>query len=196
MVDYVSPHGPNVTHIRGIILTKSMENLVQAGLHERYLKELEPELHESMRFVIAASWVPIELARAHYEACDRMRLGDRTTDDLGSRMAASMSGPLFASLLRATRSAGMESLWTVLKQKDRLWDRMYQGGGVTVIKVGPKDLILENHGISLAESRHFKAAYRAYWSALGALFAKAAHVKFVSPREPHPHRIAIAGSWV
>jgi hypothetical protein len=196
VVDHVSPHGPNVTHIRGIVLTKSMENLVRAGLKDRYLRELEPELHESMRFVIASSWVPIELARAHYGACDRMRLGDRTTDELGELMAASMGGTLFASLLRATRSAGMESLWTVLKQNDRLWDRMYQGGGVTVIKLGPKDLTLENHGISLAESRHFRAAYRAYWAALGQLFAKAAYVKIVAAREPHPHRIALSGSWV
>ncbi len=111
-------------------------------------------------------------------------------------MAASMGGPLFASLLRATRNAGMESLWTVLKQKDRLWDRVYQGGGATVIKLGPKDLILENHGISLMESRHLRAAYRASLRALGALFAKVAHVKIVAPREPHRHRIAIAGSWV
>jgi hypothetical protein len=196
VVDHVSPHGPNVTHMRGIVLTKSMENLVRAGLKDRYLRELDPELHEPMRFVIASSWVPIDLARAHYDACDRMRLGDRTTEELGELMAASMGGTLFASLLRATRSAGMESLWTVLKQNDRLWDRMYQGGGVTVIKHGPKDLTLENHGISLAESRHFRAAYRAYWVALGRLFAKAAYVKMVAPREPHPHRIALSGSWV
>ncbi len=196
MVDHVSPHGPNVTHIRGIILTKSIENLVRADLYERYLQELEPELHEPMRFVIAASWVPIELARAHYGACDRLRLSDRAAEELGSLMAASMGSTLFASLLRTVRSTGIDSLWTVLKQNDRLWDRMYQGGGVTVIKLGPKDLILENHGISLAESRHFRAAYRAYWTALGSLVAKAAYVKLVAPREPHPHRIAIAGSWV
>ena len=196
LVDHVSPHGPNVTHIRGIILTKSIENLVGAGLHERYLRELEPELHEPMRFVIAASWVPVDLARAHYAACDRLRLSDRTIEELGSLMAASMGSTLFASLLRAVRSAGMDNLWTALKQNDRLWDRMYQGGGVTVIKLGPKDLTLENHGISLAESRHFRAGYRAYWVALGSLFAKAAYVKFVAPREPHPHRIAISGSWV
>jgi hypothetical protein len=196
VVDHVSPHGPNVTHIRGIVLTKSIENLTRAGLLDRYLRELDPQLHEPMRFVIAASWVPIDLGRAHYDACDRMRLGDRTTEELGELMAASMGGTLFASLLRATRNAGMESLWTVLKQNDRLWDRMYQGGGVTVIKLGPKDLVLENHGISLAESRHFRAAYRAYWVALGRLFAKAAYVKIVAPREPHPHRIAMAGSWV
>jgi hypothetical protein len=97
-----------------------------------------------MRFVIAASWVPIDLARAHYVACDRMKLGDRATEELGSLMAASVSGTLLASLLRTVRSAGLDSLWTVLKQNDRLWDRMYQGGGVTVIKLGPKDLILEN----------------------------------------------------
>jgi hypothetical protein len=114
VVDHVSPHGPNVTHIRGIILTKSMENLVGAGLHERYLRELEPELHEPMRFVIAASWVPIELARAHYAACDRMKLGDRATEELGSLMAASMSSTLFASLLRAVWSTGLASLGTVL----------------------------------------------------------------------------------
>jgi hypothetical protein len=196
VVDHVSAHGPNVTHMRGIVLVKSIENLRLAGLEERYLRELEPDLHEPMRFLIAASWVPIDLAMAHYAACDRMRLDDRATEELGSLMANSMGGTLFNSLLRTTRNAGIESLWSVLKQNDRLWDRMYQGGGVTVIKTGPKDLVLENHGISLATSRHFRAAYRAYWIGLGRLLARVAYVKLIAPREPHPHRIAFAGSWV
>ncbi|HEX6242418.1 MAG TPA: hypothetical protein VFZ61_16010 [Polyangiales bacterium] len=196
VVDHQSSHGPEVTHIRGILLVKSLENLRKAELFERYAAELSDTLRNQIEGTMATSWVPVELAEEHYAACDRLALNEPTIERLGALMAESMDSSVMSTLLKTTRQAGVESMWSALKQTDRLWDRLYQGGKTTLLQLGPKDLILEHHGISLAKSRHFRAGLRAYWVALGQMMTKVVYVKLIRPRVPHPHSIALAGSWV
>lgn len=196
LLDHVSRHGPTVTHIRGVVLLKSVENLRKAGLFERYAAALDPAYREQIEAALASSWLPLAVAEAHYAACDGMRLGDAEIDRLGALMAEGMSNALFSMLIKVTRQAGVESMWSALKQNDRIWDRMYQGGQVTIIQTGPKDLITENRGISLAQSRYWRCGLRAYWMALGKLMTNVVYVKSIPPREPHPHSVAFAGSWV
>ncbi len=195
LIDHVSSHGPTVSCIRGILLVKSVENLRQAGLFERYARELESGYREQLEFAIAASWLPIAVGEAHYAACDRMQLGDAEIEHLGRLMAVSMGSTLMSTLLKVTRQAGVENMWSALKQNDRIWDRMYQGGAVTLIQTGPKDLMLEHRGIPLAQSSYWRAALRAYWLALGKLMTNAVYVKQIRPRHAHPHSVAFAGSW-
>jgi hypothetical protein len=196
LVDHTSSHGAEVTQIRGILLVKSVENLRAAGLFERYAAQLTPSLREQVEFAIASSWIPIEVAEEHYAACDRLGLTEQEIDRLGTLMAGSIGGTLMSALIKTTRGAGLDGMWTALKQCDRLWDRRYIGGGVTVIQTGPKDLILENHGISLAKSRHWRSGLRSYWLALGKLMTNVVYITPVRARQPHPHRVALAGSWV
>ncbi len=196
IVDHVSAHGPYVTHMRGTLLVNSVEHLRQLGVYERYLELLEASARDHVAYAIAASWIPIEIALAHYQACDALKLGERDCQTLGSMMAQRIADTFLGTVLRVTRRAGVESFWSLMSQNSRIWDRMYLGGGVTVIQTGPKDVIVENHGLPLVTSRHWRFAYEAYWKALGAIFTKVAFVKAVHPREAHPHRIALAGSWV
>ena len=196
LLEHVSRHGPVVSHIRGIVLVKSMENLRRTGLFERYQRELPSSLRERLEFTIAPSWVPIEVGEEHYAACDRMLLTEGEISELGALMASSMSDTLLSTLVKVTRRAGIESMWSALKQNDRIWDRMYQGGSVTILQTGPKDLIMENRGISLARSRYWRSALRAYWLALGKLMTKVVYVKQVPPRQMHAHSVAFEGSWV
>lgn len=196
VVDHQSSHGPAVTHIRGILLVKSLENLRKAELYERYVQALDPAQREQVLGAMATSWVPVEAAEMHYAACDRLALDEPMIDRLGALMAESMNATVMSSLLKATRQAGVESMWSALKQCDRLWDRMYMGGKTVVLKLGPKDLVVEHYGIPLAKSRHFRAGLRAYWLALGQMMTKVTYVKIVRPRLPDPNGIALAGSWV
>jgi hypothetical protein len=196
LLDHVSSHGRTVSHIRGVVLLKSLENLRRAGLFEHYTAALEPAYREQIESALASSWLPLAVAEAHSAACDRMRLGDAEIDRLGALMAESMGDALFSILLKVTRQAGVESMWAALKQNDRIWDRMYQGGQVTIIQTGPKDLIMENRGIALAQSRYWRSGLRAYWLALGKLMTKVVYVKQIPPRAPDPHSVAFAGSWV
>jgi hypothetical protein len=196
LVDHMSSQGPKVTHMRGILLVKSIENLRSAGLFERYAGTIEASLREQVEFSLASSWVPIELCEEHYAACDRLGLGDAEIERLGVLMAQEIGNTMMSVLLKSTRQAGVESNWSALKQCGRFWDRSYIGGGVTLLQAGPKDSIIEFHGISLAKSRHWRMASRAFWLGLGQITTRSAYVKLTLPREADAHRIAFAGSWV
>jgi hypothetical protein len=196
LVDYMSSQGPKVTHMRGILLVKSVENLRVAGLFQRYVAALPASLREQVEFSLATSWVPIELCEEHYAACDRLRLSDSESERLGALMAEVIGNTMLGAILKSTRQAGVESIWTALKQCGRFWDRLYVGGGVTLIQAGPKDSIIEFHGISLAKSRHWRMASRAFWLGLAQATARAAYIRLVPPREADAHRVAFAGSWV
>lgn len=196
LLDYISPRGATVTHMRGTLLVNSIENLRAIGQYDRYVSLLPAAHREAILYAIAASWIPIELASLHYEACDQLLLDDTQFSRLGGLTAARLAETFLSSVLRATRTAGVDAMWFALKQNDRLWDRMYQGGGVCVIQTGPKDLVLENQGLPFVGSRYWRSVYIRYLHALGSMFSRVAFVKAVHPRVPHPHRIAIGGSWV
>lgn len=196
LVDHTSSHGRVVTHIRGIMLVKSVENLRKAGHFERYAAHASPALRQTIEFTLAASWVPIDVCEAHYAACDQLGLSESEIERLGEMLGEEIGASMMGLLLKSTRSAGVESTWASLKQCGRFWDRAYQGGGVTLLQAGPKDSVMEYHGISLAKSRHWRMGARAFWLGISRLAARKAYVKLVRPREADAHRIAFAGSWV
>jgi hypothetical protein len=196
LVDHTSSHGAAVTHMRGMLLVKSVENLRKAGLFERYAVNLTPKLREQIEFTLAASWVSVDICEAHYAACDRLALSESEIERLGEMMGEDIGGTMMSVIIKTTRGAGVESTWAALKQCGRFWDRAYQGGGVTLLQAGPKDSVMEFHGLPLAKSRHWRMGSRAFWLGLSRLTARTAYVKLVRPREPDPNRVAIAGSWV
>lgn len=196
VLDYTSPLGPNVTHMRGTLLVNSLDNLRALGLYDRYLETLPPSHRDVIPYAIAASWIPIDIALLHYETCDAMGLSEGELGKMGELMATRVAETFLATVLRTTRQAGVESFWSVLKQNNRLLERMYQGGGMAVLKAGPKDLILENTGLPVVASRYWRRAYVYYMKAIGDMFTKVTYVRLVHPRVAHPHSIAVACSWV
>ena len=196
ILDYTSPSGPNTTHMRGTLLVNSLDNLRALGLYERYLALLPKTHSDVIPYTIAASWIPIHVALAHYETCDALGLDDNQLRQMGKMMAKRVADTFLGTMLRATRDAGVAGLWTALKQNHRLLERMYQGGGMAVLKTGPKDLILENTGLPIVTSRYWRAVYVHYMNDICGMFTKVAYVQLARPRVPHPHSIAIAGSWV
>jgi len=196
ILDYTSPSGPNATHMRGTLLVNSLDNLRALGVYERYL-ELLPRSHSDViPYTIAASWIPIELALVHYETCEGLGLDEVQLKQVGEMMAKRVADTFLNTVLRATRNAGVESIWLALSHNHRLLERMYQGGGMTILRTGPKDLIMENTGLPIVTSRYWRAAYVHYMNAICSMFTKVTYVKLARPRVPHPHSVAIAGSWV
>ena len=71
-----SPRGraPSVSGVKSTLITASLVAIRQMGWEERYHQALPPDRHDVLRSLVAGSWSPIELAKAHYTACDKMRL--------------------------------------------------------------------------------------------------------------------------
>jgi hypothetical protein len=196
ILDYTSPFGSNATHMRGTMLVNSLDNLRALGLYERYLDKLPASHRDVIPFTIAASWIPIDIALVHYETCDALGLDDDQLRQLGEMMAKRVADTFLGTVLRASRNAGVEGIWSALKQNHRLLERMYQGGAMSVLRTGPKDFVLENRGLPIVTSRHWRAAYVHYMNAVSSMFTKVAYIKLARPQVPHPHSIAIACSWV
>ena len=196
VVDFVSPEGPTVIEERGLLIVSSIQNLKAASLYDGYQQRLSAPARERMEGILASSWVPIELAAEHCATLDALQLSDRVLQEHGEKISQQVSESTFSMMMRTARSMGVDKSWWLMKQCDRMWPRMYRGGGITLLSAGPKDAIVEVHGLPLLQSRFFRTAHHAFLFGLGASLSETSYVKAVRPREPHPHRAATAMSWV
>lgn len=196
VLDHLGAGGPSVTHVRGVLLAGSLLALKELSLYDRYVASLPSEHRDTILYGVAASWVPIGVALVHYQTCDTLALSPAELRMAGERVSKQLADTFMATLVRASRDAGLNALWVAVKQSDRVWDRLFTGGGCTVLRTSPKDLTFEIHGVPLASTTHFRNAHLGLAQSLASLFCKAVFVKPVRPRVPHPHTIATAISWV
>ena len=196
IVDYQSPEGPTITHVRGIMLMNSLGNLRELGLYDEYTRRMTPTDFDALAQSLATSWVPVRHAVAHYEVLDSFELGADQIKTMGERQATRITGTFLGSALRRVQSMGVDTFKQTMAQLNRLHDRMYRGGGCAAIDAGPKDLMVELSGFPFAGSRSFRGGWLAYTQALANAFCKVAYVRMARPREPHPLRVALTISWV
>jgi len=196
LLDYTSPEGPTITHVRGILLANAIGNLRDFGLYGEYVRLLPREHQEVLLHALAASWVPVANAVAHYVACDELPLDDEHFKVAGERQAQRIADTFLGSALRSVRSLGVDTLKQACSRLDRLHGRLNRGGGCTVIDLGRKDLQYEVHGCPFAASQSYCRGWTAYTQSLATLFCKVAYVRLARPREAHPHRLAVTINWV
>jgi hypothetical protein len=170
--------------------------LKEAGHFDRYLTCLAPEVREELMHVLAASWVATPLAMEHCRAGEALSLSDRELHDLGKLAADRMGESTFNTIWRGAQAMRVGSGWWVMKQADRMWTRLYIGGGCTVTQVGPKDSLFEARGVPMLESRFFRALHHGFMVGVGRLLGSTCYVKPELSRVSHPHRVAISFSWV
>jgi hypothetical protein len=182
------------TSFRSTWLVSSLETLRAHDLVERYFELLPAEHEPAMRSIIAGAWVPIDLAIAHYETCDRLGL----TPGEQLRIAREVTGRSQSTVLSFATSLARgvgATPWTALGHFQRLWDRMFEGGGVAVYKLGPKEVRIEMLGCRLAHVQYFRAGLRGVVLGVGELFARTIYVTEV-PTPKEPTSIVFRGSWV
>src|SRR5262249_22628072 len=95
--------------------------------------------------------------------------------------------------VRIARGAGV-SPWVIYAQLDRLWDRVWQGGGVSVTRQSPKDAIIEIAKWPPAREPYCRAAMPAVVVAVTELFCRMAFVTDVS-RDMNSDSLTLRSSW-
>jgi hypothetical protein len=193
--DHQSEGGPNVTHVRGTLLVASIETLKNAGHYERYLSLLAAPFREVLPFTLAHSWVPLELAMAHYGACDALALSEAELERIGELVATRFAETFLGTLLRATRNAGVDAPWIALRAQGRMWDRLYIGGHVRITRTGPKDALGEFQGLPLSQFPYFRSAYRAYYRGIAHMFVRTAYVQIARRRDAPANTLTLTASW-
>jgi hypothetical protein len=192
LAEHNSAQGPKVLQIRGSLIASSLQTLRELNLFDRYLQQLPPARHEEVLFVLASSWVPVELALVHYGACDAMDLGEDETDAIGRHVSNRIMSTFVGTLVRTSRTVAAPGQ-VPLKQYPRLWDRLMIGGGCRVYATGMKDARIESRGVPMFRYRYFRTAYMGLIRGAGMMFRSAVYTRQRSASED---TLTIDISWV
>jgi hypothetical protein len=186
-VDRIEP----MRAVRSTLVSSSLQAIRARSLGDRYFERLPPHWHERVHALVAGTWLPMDVVRAHYEVLDAIVPEAEERLAIGREVADRVQGSLLATLARLSTGAGVTP-WTGLAALPRLWDRMFQGGAVSVVKQGPKDALLDMVHFPLLDIGYFNAAFRGLAAAGMELFCRRAFVSNV-PRAGVIWRVRI--SW-
>jgi hypothetical protein len=183
-----------VVAVRNTMLQASLSELREAGYFERYAKNIDPDVLEELTSNLGPGWVPIELADAHYRACDAMGLSAEELHRIGQAVGVRVRQTLIVVADNRTSDEPVD-VWTIVGQLHRVWKRVYQGGSVQIVKLGPRDELIELRGHSLYRHPYFRfasiAAMTAAHEAVGARIELNRIVRY----DTLTHEIVIHLSW-
>jgi hypothetical protein len=178
---YESPSGAALKNVRSTLVQSSLQTLRENGLFERYVELLPREFHERVLLTLAPTWLPTEVALAHYACCDRLGLSDAELESFGEAVARRIMGTFLGTMLRSSRNVG-SSPWIPLRNYDKLWARVFDGGGVIVMKTGPKDALVDTYGVPMYALKYFRVGHQGLARGTLGMFA---HKVFAQTRYPH-----------
>jgi hypothetical protein len=195
IVDHESAGGPRVTQVRGSLIASSLQALREFGYYERYLPGLPGSQREAVIFCVANSWLPLEVAMAHYGACDAMGLSETELNSIGEAVSNRIMGTFLGTLLRSGRTMGATPTpWIPLKQYGRVCDRLLLGGHHAVQELGPKDAVIDSSGVPMFRYRYFRTATVGIARGAAGMFAKTCFARELPSRDPE--RIRVSLRWV
>ena len=183
-----------VRHARSTVVIGSIASIRESGRFERYAASLVPEHRDELLHAVAGTWIRVEVARSHYSACDSLGLSSEQEVDLGRGIFKRTGDTMFGTVLRLAKGAGATP-WTVLPQLQRFWDRGYDGGGVCVQKLGPKEARIELVQCSILESRYFRNAARGLVGSILQLFCTRVYMQELTAVRS-AGSVAVRAQWV
>jgi hypothetical protein len=183
-----------VSQVRSTLLASSLKALRERNRFESYLQLLPRHHHDAVVSAVAGTWHPVELMLAHYEACDGLGVSEEELYEIGQSVGASLHATLMGMVLRMVTEVGVTP-WRPLGYCGALWERLYQGGGVRLLRLGPKEAVIECVGNPLHRSSYFRGGQRGLIQAAVKLFCTKSYV--LEQLSPHPHkRMCYRISWV
>ncbi len=186
---------PLANEVRSTLVLASMQALRGHGSFDRYVELLGAADRDRLLTMVAGVWIPMNLALAHYTACDALTFPLSEEVAMGHDVGARVQGSLLGIVVRAAKGAGATP-WTPLGYLDRLWDRVFAGGGgVRLVKLGPKEARVDLIGLPLLNVPYFRHAYRGTFHAGIELLCRKAYVHEVRAPEA-PASASFRMSWV
>jgi len=141
------------------------------GLYDRYRAELAridreqtPGAEEQITSVLANTWLPVQIAQAHYLAVERLKLSEEqwfqamlTAD--GGQVRRTWHAQIIAAAQKPDAVA-----WELLPQIPKWWPRSAQGGGMALYRLGPKEARIDYYKCMLLDVPMFRDSTRAVLS--------------------------------
>jgi hypothetical protein len=195
IAEWQAPEGPRATHVRSTLLQSSVLTLRKRGHLERYLTLLPAALHDRLLLNIAPEWYDIEIAMAHYQACEGLMLEDEELEAIGEEVSNKLMNTFLGTVLKSvSRNTGIDPV-TVMSHYPKFWARTWRGGSLEAYRTGPKDLVARGRGMPCARFRYFRVAYAGM---VRAACGFAARRVFCTPRfaPAATEEMTVAISWV
>jgi hypothetical protein len=185
---------PQVTHVRSTLLVSSVRALRELNYFAAYERLLSPQHRDEILGSVAGSWHPIDVMMAHYEACEALGLSDAQQFEIGMDVGKRVQATLMGMLVKMSTGAGVTP-WLPLGQCDAILERLYQGGGVRLVQLGPKEAQLELVAMPQARFAYFRAAQRGLIQGGIGLFCTKVYVSEQHSFSP-TKRMSYRVSWV
>jgi hypothetical protein len=175
------------------VLLASVASLRDEGLFDAYAAHLPRRAHENIIDNVAGVWVPLDDALEHYRACDTLGLNADEQATLGKLTFRRTKGTLLGTVVSLARGAGATP-WTFFPQFQRFWSRGYDGGGVRVLRLGPKDARIDVVENDLCTSAYYRNALRGHVCEVVRLFAATATMRV--RQGPRKDAVSMHAQWV
>ncbi len=167
---------PPVTRVRSTLITASLHALRAMGWEDAYFGHLPADRHDTVRGMVAGSWLAVDVALDHYRACDALKLSANDIRALGERVSMRTQQAFVGTILRVAAGAGATP-WHLYKNAHRIWERMIDGADQCVSQIGPKEAVVNIVGCVLLEIPYFRDATVAYYRAAAANLSRAVYVR-------------------
>jgi hypothetical protein len=190
------PFPPTLTTARNAkstVLQGSVAAVRASSRFHEYLRHVPPASQPILLHSVAGTWIPIDVAFAHYSACDAAGFGIDEAFANGRATFDKAGHVLFGTVLRMAKAAGVTP-WTPLEQLQRFWDRGYDGGGVQVLRVGPKEARIQIVRTRLAESPYYRNALRGVLASAMDLFCTKTYLT-ERPGAREPMTMSLRQQW-
>lgn len=164
-----------VVNVRSTFLSGSLAGMKASGHYDVYLRALPQEHHEVVLSAIPGVWLPLAVAKAHYRACESVGLPPGEVTKRGRVALERLGGVVYGTALQMARQVGTTP-WTLLPGLQRFWDRAYDGGGIAVYKLGPKDARIDLVDCGLCEIGYYRLALAGIVEGFVSLFSGSVYV--------------------
>jgi hypothetical protein len=181
--------------VRSTLIATSQRAIRTRGLFDRYLGYLEEAERNALETSVAGVWLPMHIAVAHYEACNELGLTHAEQLAIGHEVGDRVHGTFLGMMVRTAKTAGA-SPWTALNYSQKLFDRLFEGGGgICIVKHGPKEATAEIVGVALLRVPYFRNGFRGLYQAGLQLFCEKVYTTEVARRSSEDV-LSVRISWV
>jgi hypothetical protein len=177
VVSFVAGGARAVSAVRGTLIASSIMSLRTHGYYDRYVDHLPDAYRDRVLTAIATDWLGVDVVIAHYEACEALGLAPQVQRTIGEEVGDRAQKTFFGFLIRSARTAGGVTPWTAFGYVHRARERMYQGGDVCVVKVGPKEARLTCTGLPFLRIPYVRHGFIGVQAAALRLFASKVYVR-------------------
>ncbi len=157
-------------------MVASIENVRRSGRFEEYLRGVPTVHHAELFHSTAGLWISIDAALAHYMGVDRLDILPDEHIAMGRRSAERVGATFLGRAIRLSTEAGLTP-WSFLPHLNRFWRRGYDGGGIAIAKLGPKEALIDLVGMVLCQSTFFRGVLLGYVATFTEVFCKKAYAQ-------------------